>query len=148
MTKLIRLCTESELITVTRRLYLFLQTKGKHTAVRLQAISKDEILYAYDKTKKNESSFKSQTSSNTKDIFVCSRQKIDNTTKWLQRQQPIPELYLHMFARNRHGGKTQDKRNSIWISKSRAMSRPSTHCPPKNCAVTWKRWEHYNTNLF
>lgn len=65
------------------------------------------------KLKKNEISFKSQTSSNTKDIFVCSRHKIDTTTKWLQRQQPIPELYLHIFARNRQGGKTQDKKKSI-----------------------------------
>lgn len=56
---------EPELITMTRKLYLSLQTKGKHTAVRLQAVSKDEILHAYDKTKKNESSFKSQTSINT-----------------------------------------------------------------------------------
>lgn len=54
-----------------------------------------------------------QTSSNAKDIFVCSRHKIDNTTKWLQRQQPRSELYLHIFARNREGGKTQDKRKSI-----------------------------------
>lgn len=76
MTKFIRktLCIESKLITMTR-LYLSLQTKEKHTAVRLQAVSKDEILYAYDKTKKNENSFKSQTSGNTKDIFVCSRHK-------------------------------------------------------------------------
>lgn len=104
---------ESELITMTRKLHLSLQTKGKHTAVRLQAVSKDEILHAYDKTKKNESSFKSQTSINTKDVFVCSRHKIDNTTKQLQRQQPRSELYLHIFARNRQGGKTQDKRKSI-----------------------------------
>lgn len=73
---------ETKLITMTRKLYLTLQTKGKHTAAREQAVPKDEIFYAYDKTKKNESSFKSQTSINTKDIFVCSRHKIDNTSKW------------------------------------------------------------------
>lgn len=121
-----------------KKIIPILAKNEKHTAVRLQAVSKDEILYAYDKTKKNESSFKSQNCSKTKDIFVCSRHKIDNTTKWLQRQQPISELYLHIFARNRQGGKTQDKRKSIWISKSKATSRPCTHCPPKDRAVTWR----------
>lgn len=52
-TKFVRktLCTESVLITITR-LFLSLQIKKKHTAVRQQAVSEDEILYAYDKTKK------------------------------------------------------------------------------------------------
>lgn len=111
MTKFIgkALHMESNLITLTRKLYLALQTKGKHTAARKQAVPEDEIFYAYDKTKKNESGFKSQTTINTKDMFVCSRHKTDNTSKWLQRQQGRSELHLHLFARKSQGNKTQHR---------------------------------------
>jgi len=86
-----------------------LQTKGKYIAARKHPVPGDEIFYACDKTKKNESSFKSQTRINTKDMLVCSRQKIDNTSKWLQRQQGRLELHLHLFDRNSQRSKTQDE---------------------------------------
>lgn len=100
MTKFIRktLHMESNLITMTRKLYIYLslQTKGEHIAAKQHAVPEDEIFYAYDKTKKNESSFKSQTRINTKDVFVCSGHKIDNKSKWLQRQQWRSELHIHL----------------------------------------------------
>lgn len=76
---------ESKIITMTRKIYLSLQTKGKHTAVRKQEVPKDEIFYTYEKTKRNNSRFKSQTSINTKDTFTWSGHKTYNTSKWLQR---------------------------------------------------------------
>lgn len=83
MTKFIgkTLHMEPNLIAMTRKLYLSLQTKGKYIAARKQAVPEDEIFYAYDKSKNNVSSFKSQTSINTKDMFLCNRHKIDNTSK-------------------------------------------------------------------
>lgn len=42
---------------MTTKLYPSLQTKGKHTAAEEQAVPKEEIFYAYDKTEKNKNSF-------------------------------------------------------------------------------------------
>lgn len=115
MTKFIGkiLYMESKLISMTRKWHPSLQTKGKHMATREQAVPKDEIFYVYGKTKKNENRFKSQTSINIKDMFVCSRHKVDNRCICLQRQQRRSELHLHLFARNSQGSKTQEKRKTI-----------------------------------